>query len=1178
MPWYNTAGAEKRVGNPPNGGGSKMRRAAVLLLLTVVVFGVGLSQLTPPVAPTPLEKLYFELKHLLDNPAIDLQKALQEILGKYAPIVEPPMPYGDYEKYSINLTELDKALLEQGIWITRATVEIFNQHVVEGPFLLNYNRETGEATGLIPKLRAGKYNVTVKIHGIVEGKYERIVAYGRRDGVEVVRDRITLTEIRLTPFVGTGAILINASVEYDEFAPGDVVMIYPPNGAVDIPLRVSLQYDSLRAKLFDIYFGEEGELKLLASDHPERTYTLEDLKPGTFYSWKVVAKNFFGKTEGPVYTFRTGELPTKPSNPVPYDGATKVWIEPIFLWESERATEFDVYLGTSPDKLRLVATVKEAMYEPPRLEKGTQYFWKVVARNAFGEVSGPVWTFTTGNVPTKPILLEPKGEKVWYQPTFRWSSEDAYEFDLYLGTAPASLELIETTTESEYTPPYNLKLGEKYFWKVVARNDFGESESDVETFQVGDTPKFVAILRPLDGEEDVWVETELAWIFECADSYDVYFGKSPDELDVIATDLKEEKLVVKGLALGTTYFWKVVAKNRFGETESPLVRFTVGDVPAVPFDPEPPDGAVDQFRDVVLSWKSRKADTYDVFFGFRRDSLELIASDIRVNSIRPLDFTELLFGTTYYWKVVAKNRFGKSEGPVWKFTTGNIPEKPVAIYPPDKSTNIPIDVTLKWKSERAEEFELYFGFGFADPLGLKRIAVLKSDEYKLPRLHFGTDYSWKVLARNKFGEIESEIFTFKTKLPTITDQEIFGGEGLETPKRFIRTRDGGYVVVASTQSKDLPGFMGESDILVLKFDRNLKLEWMRLLGGTGWDEAADVKEVEDGYLVLGYSLSKDLDGNENKGGWDFALFKLDNRGSRQWTRTYGGTGLDVASRILVTSTGNYLILGTTNSVDGDPGGNIGTWDVWLFMVDRNGSMVEQGGRRMTRVLGAMDRDKGVDVVEVEDGFVVVATTYSIDRELDVPYNHGASDIWFFKVTKDLSRIVVNEAFGGSDEDEASKVIRTSDGNFLIVGYTRSRDGDVRNNSGNWDFWVVKVSPEGKILWQRTYGGPDEDVAYSVAEFPDGGYVIVGYTVSRTATDYKGGVDVWVVDIHDLEAGDAVKNNVRWEKAYGGPLADYGHNVFIEEDGSIVVLASTFSRTGDVPRNRGSSDIWIFRIK
>ncbi|HOM73600.1 MAG TPA: fibronectin type III domain-containing protein, partial [Fervidobacterium sp.] len=966
-----------------------MRKTVYVLLTILLLFTTVVSAQVRQ--STPLEKLYYELKGLLESPDIDLQVAIQNILAKYAPIVEPILPPGEYEEYSLGLSALDKALLDMGIWITRATVEIFNQEVVEGPFELNYDRETGQATGLIAKLKTGKYNVIVKVLGIVDNKDERIVAYGRQDGVEVVRDRISLANIPLNVLIGTGGVLVNALLDFQnsEFIPGEILAVEPPDGQVDVLPNVTLQWESLRAKVYDVYFGEEGNLELKEKDYYDKSYNIEGLKPSTTYQWKIIARNAFGETESNVFSFRIGDAPTIPDNPVPYDGAQKIWIEPVLLWESERAASFDVYFGTAPDDLQLIATVDEPVLELPTLELGTVYYWRVVAKNAYGETEGPIWIFTTGDIPTKPILIEPVGEKIWIQPTFKWQSEDAEEYELYLGEQYESLELIATPIEAEYELPYTLEMDTTHFWKVVAKNMFGSIESDVEMFQIGKAPEVIGVINPLDGEEDVWKSPELKWEFECADVFDVYMGKSPDELEIIAENIATNELTVEELELGTTYYWKVVGRNRFGETEGPIWKFTVGNVPAVPFNPEPVDGAVDQFNSLVMRWESAKADSYDLYIGFSEDKVEIFASDMEESAIEMYD---LLFGTTYFWKVVAKNRFGSSEGPIWRFTTGQIPEKPQAVYPKNGDTEVPVDVTLKWVSERAEEYDLYFG-----TTKVQLLETLTNSEYILPRLHFGTIYNWKVVARNIFGEIESDTFTFRTKLPTVQQQSVMGGEKVDTGKKLIKTSDGGYILIGNTQSSELPGFMGESDIIVAKLDKDLNTQWIKLLGGKGWDEAADIKETSDGYIVLGYTLSTDVNGQVNKGGWDYLLAKLDKSGTQQWVKLYGGSGHDISTKVIVTSEGDYLVVGSTNSVNGDTGGNIGTWDTWLLKVGTDGKILA------SRVFGGLDREKGMDILEVEDGYVVASITNSIEGQ--VPYNHGESDIWFVKLSKDLNTFV-----------------------------------------------------------------------------------------------------------------------------------------------------------------------------
>ena len=93
-------------------------------------------------------------------------------------------------------------------------------------------------------------------------------------------------------------------------------------------------------------------------------------------------------------------------------------------------------------------------------------------------------------------------------------------------------------------------------------------------------------------------------------------------------------------------------------------------------------------------------------------------------------------------------------------------------------------------------------------------------------------------------------------------------------------------------------------------------------------------------------------------------------------------------------------------------------------------------------------------------------------------------------------------YGGSDFDRAFFIQQTSDGGYVAAGYTAS------GGAGISDFWVLKLSLAGVIEWQHTYGGSGDDVAYAVQETSDGGYVVAGYTDSFGA----GESDYWILKL------------------------------------------------------------------
>lgn len=163
-----------------------------------------------------------------------------------------------------------------------------------------------------------------------------------------------------------------------------------------------------------------------------------------------------------------------------------------------------------------------------------------------------------------------------------------------------------------------------------------------------------------------------------------------------------------------------------------------------------------------------------------------------------------------------------------------------------------------------------------------------------------------------------------------------------------------------------------------------------------------------------------------------------------------------------------------------------------------------------------------------------------------------------------------KCYGGSNSDRAYSAIQTSDGGYLVCGYTNSADGDVTQNKGSSDAWLVKTNPDGSILWQKTYGGTNIDIFRSII-VTGSGYVACGETASDDGdvSANKGMSDFWVVGI-------GITGNLIWEKTYGGSNNDFAHDIAISDSGYFVV-GQTFSEDGDVSSYKDNGDGWLIAI-
>jgi Secretion system C-terminal sorting domain len=165
-----------------------------------------------------------------------------------------------------------------------------------------------------------------------------------------------------------------------------------------------------------------------------------------------------------------------------------------------------------------------------------------------------------------------------------------------------------------------------------------------------------------------------------------------------------------------------------------------------------------------------------------------------------------------------------------------------------------------------------------------------------------------------------------------------------------------------------------------------------------------------------------------------------------------------------------------------------------------------------------------------------------------------------------------KSFGGSDFDYPAKIVEMDDGNYLIAGGTRSKDFDITENKGNYDIWLIKLGKNGNILWQKTYGGSQDDAPLGLCKTLDGNYVVAGSTRSKDGDvlENKGLDDVFVWKFDP-------NGNILWKKYFGGSLNDNLENLSQAANGDLLLSVSSQSKDLDFPDNYGGYDFWILRL-
>jgi len=587
----------------------------------------------------------------------------------------------------------------------------------------------------------------------------------------------------------------------------------PANGETGVSVKPTLSWQASTDPdettiTYDLYFGEaQDSLSVKASDLDTNSYEFEEpLNYETTYYWKVVAKDGQGgETPGDVWSFTTkaNEAPSAPSNPNPGDETIGVPVTPTLSWDEstdpdETTITYDLYLGTDEEKLEEDPVVKASNLTTnsytftESLVNGITYYWKVVAKDGQGgETSSEVWSFRINCLPTAPSNPDPENgaTDVKVRLTLSWQAsdedDDALTYDLYLGTTPQELSLKESNlTTNSYTFTESLEYEKTYYWLVIAKDGrSGQTLGPVWSFttKANEPPTAPANPNPENGETGVSVIPILRWQEstdpdETTITYDLYFGEDQDSLSVKASNLETNSYTfAESLVNGTTYYWKVVAKDgQGGETSSEIWSFTTNYPPTAPSNPEPASGATGVSVTPTLRWdESTDPDettiTYDLYLGKTQSNLSLKASNLDTASY---DLTESLDeGTRYYWKVVAKDgKGGQTPGPVWNFKTNYPPSEPSNPSPENGATGVSVKPTLSWQAstdddEDTVKYDLYLG---TDEKNLEenplvKVSDLDTNSYEFTQpLNYGTTYYWKVVAKDGKGEASGPIWNFTT--------------------------------------------------------------------------------------------------------------------------------------------------------------------------------------------------------------------------------------------------------------------------------------------------------------------------------------------------------------------------------------------------------------------------------
>ncbi len=347
-----------------------------------------------------------------------------------------------------------------------------------------------------------------------------------------------------------------------------------------------------------------------------------------------------------------------------------------------------------------------------------------------------------------------------------------------------------------------------------------------------------------------------------------------------------------------------------------------------------------------------------------------------------------------------------------------------------------------------------------------------------------------------------------------TFQKTFGGNDLDYASSVQQTTDGGYIITGYTSSFGVFG-----DVYIIKTNSLGDTLWTKTYGNSGWDAGEWIEQTSDGgYIATGF---RDV--------WNGVtyLFKLDSLGDTLWTRAYQASTAsgDLGCYVQETTDGGFVMVGV-----------IPPWpSPGAVMLRRTNS---NGGLLWTKIYGNVqltanqfiEHEKVLEQTS-DGGYIITGNTTD---------TFGNQDICLIK-TDSSGNILWTKSYGGGNTEVSRSISLTTDQGYIIAGVTTSF------GAGGEDVYLIRADSSGSVLWTKTYGGAGDDAAYSVRQTVNGGYIIAGITNSFGF----GNDDVYVINT------DA-SGNLLWSKTYGGTGAELAYSIQNTNDGGYIIAGSTKS--------------------
>jgi hypothetical protein len=420
-----------------------------------------------------------------------------------------------------------------------------------------------------------------------------------------------------------------------------------------------------------------------------------------------------------------------------------------------------------------------------------------------------------------------------------------------------------------------------------------------------------------------------------------------------------------------------------------------------------------------------------------------------------------------------------------------------------------------------------------------------------------------------------------------------GGGGDDLLTAILQTSDGGYAAIGTSTSnisgEKTQNSRGGMDWWLVKLDAAGHMKWDKTFGGSGNEYIDYVVQADDGSYVLAGSSDSPISGEKSensRGLTDYWLVKLDRNGNKTWDKTIGGNSWEWCSPFILSKDGGLIVAGfSASNISGEKTENTrgysNAYDYWVVKLDQRGRI------EWDKTIGGDGDEFCHSLYEARNGEIVIGGSSISNTSGEKTENsRGDFDYWIVRLDKKGTKIS-DKTIGGNGGDYFSEFKVNAQGDFLIAGSSSSNisgektEGNRSGGFGPVDYWLVKMKQCGKVDWDKTIGGFNDDNLVSVIDRGNDEYLLGGSTwsfYSADKTSYPiGAQDFWIVD---MKIGNFGIPRINWQKTIGGFSDELikAEGTQLTSDGGFIIGGSSasdiaFEKTG---YNRGNQDYWVVK--